>query len=105
MVLRTYINYRYFDLPPGRAQISVPVLDERNTSLPWLGCIDRNAARRIHGAQQVPLGIVGWKPSEMDSWTWVQDNYIVVGCEIEEGVMCVTDGSTPLIKWRLSEHS
>ena len=98
MILRTYINYRYFDLPPVRAQNSVPILDDRNTSLPWLGCIDRYAARRIQGAQQVALGIIGWKSNEMDSWTWVNDDCVVIGCEIEEGVLCVTTGSTPLLK-------
>lgn len=100
MQLKTYINYRYFDLPPVRVQTSVPVLDDRNTSLPWLGCIDRSAARRMQTAQQVALGIIGWRSSETESWNWVPDDCVVIGCEIDEGVFCVTNGRSPLTKRR-----
>ena len=76
----------------------IPVLDDRNTTLPWLGLVDRRIARRIPDAKQVAVAITGWRVCECENWSWVPENHFAVGCEIQEGVLGVTDRDRILTK-------
>jgi hypothetical protein len=64
----------------------------------WLGVIDRRAARTIPGATEVMLDFAAFQLGLLDPVQWLAENTAIVGCLIDEGVMAVTDGKTPLIK-------
>ena len=74
------------------------VLNADQRCCSWLGVIDRHAARSMGSAQEVRLQITGWRESVLHDWNWIGERMAVVGCEIDQGVMAVTDRDTPLIK-------
>jgi len=56
MIVKVRYNYKHFNLPPHATADRITVLDERKTTLPWLGFIDRRIARQIPDAKQVAIG-------------------------------------------------
>jgi|GEM_PF-3608569 len=98
MQIKVRYNYKQFDLPAYATVDRVTVLDDRNTTLPWLGIIDRRVARMLPGARQVPLRISAWRADVRSDWIWVPDNCVAVGCETPEGVMAVFSEGQPLMK-------
>lgn len=98
MQIKIRHNYSQFDLPAFATVDRVTVLDDRKTTLPWLGIIDRRIARMLPGAHQVPLRISAWRTDVLNDWIWVPRGCLAVGCETPEGVLAVVDGSKLLLK-------
>jgi len=100
MVLKRRFNCVHKEYPPYRTGDPVGILNgcEEPDLLPWLGIIDRHAARRIAGAQQVFLDFCAFQLTLLDRTHWLNGAQAVVGCRVEEGVLGVTDGKVPLLK-------
>lgn len=98
MQIKVRYNYKQFDLPAYATVDRVSLLDERKTTLPWLGIIDRRVARMLTDAHQVPLRISAWRTDVLSDWVWVPKGCVAVGCEIPEGVLAVVDGGQLLFK-------
>lgn len=101
MMLKRRYNCVYRDYPPFRNGELVGVLSctDEPDLFPWMGLIDRHAARRITGAREVSLDFVAYQRHLLDKTHWLADGLYVVGCLIPgQGVLGVTDGAGPLLK-------
>lgn len=102
MHLKRRFNSTYRDYPAYRTGDPVGILtgQEEPELKKWLGVIDRNAARQVAGAREVALDFEAYSLGLLDPTIWISKDVIVVGCEIPEGVLAVTDGGHPLLKKR-----
>jgi hypothetical protein len=103
MIFKRRLNSIYKDYPEhstGDRVVVRALTGESIESVPWLGVIDRRAAKRMSGAQEVILDFAAYRADLLTPTTWLFDNSAMAGCMIEEGVMVVIEQGRPLIKRR-----
>lgn len=79
-----YRTGEILDLPSGQAH--------------YLGIVDLKGAKLFPDKEPVQMPFVGWKLEKTDPWSWLNQDTVIIGCLVEEGVFAVIDRRKPILR-------